>query len=278
MTLLLGEPGAYNESMSDRTGIESPVKVEVTTRGDLPGAAEYARSKIEDLRTLMHRPLLHVHVKLTRHGDPELERPVTAQANVNVGGRLVRAEAEGDTARDAIDRLGERLRRRLRRVADLSQARRDGRSIRLPEEADEPADRPTRVSVAPEERRVVRRKSFTLAPCTVEEAAMEMELLDYDFHLFTEERTQMASVIYRGGPMDYRLAQVAPVSQDELAPFELPLTISSQPPPCVTVEQAAERMGLLGLPFLFFIDAAQGRAGVLYQRYDGHYGLITPAG
>ena len=44
------------------------------------------------------------------------------------------------------------------------------------------------------------------------------------------------------------------------------------------VEQAADRLGLLGLPFLFFIDAAQGRASVLYHRYDGHYGLITPAG
>jgi hypothetical protein len=37
-------------------------------------------------------------------------------------------------------------------------------------------------------------------------------------------------------------------------------------------------MGLLGLPFLFFVDAAQGRASVLYHRYDGHYGVITPAG
>ena len=34
----------------------------------------------------------------------------------------------------------------------------------------------------------------------------------------------------------------------------------------------------LGFPFLFFIDAAPGRASVLYHRYDGHYGLITPAG
>ena len=54
-----------------------------------------------------------------------------------------------------------------------------------------------------------------------------------------------------------------------------PLTISPQPVPCLTVEQARER---LGLPFLFFIEAAQGRASVLHSRYDGHSGLITPAG
>jgi hypothetical protein len=27
-----------------------------------------------------------------------------------------------------------------------------------------------------------------------------------------------------------------------------------------------------------FIDAVEGRASVLYHRYDGHYGLITPSG
>ncbi|OBB78636.1 HPF/RaiA family ribosome-associated protein [Mycobacterium sp. 852014-52144_SCH5372336] len=263
--------------MSDRTDIESPVHVDVTTRGDLPGAADYARSKIDDVSRFAHRPLTHAHVKLTRHGDPELERPVIAQANLDVDGRLVRAQASGDTARDAIDRLGERLRSQLRRAAEHWQARRDGRTVRAPQDTDESAQQPNRLALPPEERQIVRRKSFTLAPCTVDEAAMEMNLLDYDFHLFTEERTQMASVLYKSGPSEYRLAQVQPASEDELAPFELPLTISPHPPPCHTVEQAAERMGMLGLPFMFFIDAAQGRAAVLYHRYDGHYGLITPA-
>ena len=105
-----------------------------------------------------------------------------------------------------------------------------------------------------------------------------MDLLDYDFHLFTEKGTAFAGVLYRAGPTGYRLALVMPASPDQLAPFQVPLTISPQPIPCLTVEQATDRLGLLGLPFLFFIDAAQGRASVLYHRYDGHYGLITPAG
>jgi len=105
-----------------------------------------------------------------------------------------------------------------------------------------------------------------------------MELLDYDFHLFTEKGTKQASVLYRAGPTGYRLAQVQPESAEQPAPFELPLTISPQPAPRITVEQATERLSLLGLPFLFFIDVDQGRAGVLYHRYDGHYGLICPAG
>ena len=116
-----------------------------------------------------------------------------------------------------------------------------------------------------------------MAPCTVDEAAVEMDLLDYDFHLFTENGSGTAGVLYRGGPTGHRLALVAPVPADQLSPFELPVSISAQPAPCLTHEEATERLGLLGLPFLFFIDAAEGRASVLYHRYDGHYGLITPA-
>jgi hypothetical protein len=43
---------------------------DVTTRVELPSAADYARSKIGELGRLTHRPVLHAHVKLTKHPDP----------------------------------------------------------------------------------------------------------------------------------------------------------------------------------------------------------------
>ena len=36
-------------------------------------------------------------------------------------------------------------------------------------------------------------------------------------------------------------------------------------------------MAMWDQPFLFFRRATQGRGALLYHRYDGHYGLITPA-
>jgi ribosome-associated translation inhibitor RaiA len=263
-----------------KTELPSVLDVEVTTHGQLPGAAEYARDKIGGLGRLTHRPVLHARVKLTKHHDPAVERPVLAQANLDVDGRLVRAQVEGVTASEAIDRLESRLRHRLERIAEHWEARRGKTPASGPHEwrhQSEPAHRPGYFPRPADEREIIRHKSFTLAPCTVDEAAAEMALLDYDFHLFTEKGTGYASVLYRGGATGYRLALVTPVSPEQLAPFELPLTISSQPIPCLTVEHSTERIGLLGLPFLFFIDAAQGRASVLYHRYDGHYGLITPA-
>jgi ribosome-associated translation inhibitor RaiA len=265
--------------MRHRTDLPAAIHVDVTTHGQLPGIDDYVQEKIGGLSRLAHQPMLHARVRLSRHADPAVADPVVAQANLDVNGRLVRAQVEGETAREAVDRLEARLRHRLERVAERSEAR-GNTSQSDPHEwrhESEPTYRPTYFPRPSDQRRVIRRKSFTLGTLTVDEAAQEMELLDYDFHLFTEKGTKQASVLYRTKPTGYRLAQVMPLPE-ELAPYELSLTISSQPAPCLTLERAKERLSLLGLPFLFFVDVDQGRAGVLYHRYDGHYGLICPAG
>ena len=65
---------------------------------------------------------------------------------------------------------------------------------------DRPWHRPSYFPRPADERRVIRRKSFAMTPCTVDEAALQIELLDYNFHLFTEKGSATAAVLYRGGP------------------------------------------------------------------------------
>jgi hypothetical protein len=48
--------------------------------------------------------------------------------------------------------------------------------------------------------------------------------------------------------------------------------------PELTLPQAQQRLDVDDEPWLFFKDPASGRGQVLYRRYDGHYGLITPTG
>ena len=256
--------------MRQRTGLSQAIDVEVSTHDQFSGAADYARTKIGELGRYTSRPVLRARVKLTMHRDPAVQRPVVGQANLDVDGRLVRAQVQARTAREAVDLLAARLRRRLERLAAARSHERSHDSG--------PMQPPDYFTSRAEERRVIRRKSFTMAPCTIDEAADEMDLLDYDFHLFTEIGTGAAGVLYRAGATGFRLALVAPALADQLGSFALPVTISRQPVPCLTEEEAANRLGLLGLPFLFFIDAAHGRASVMYHRYDGDYGVITPAG
>ncbi|TNC20467.1 ribosome hibernation promotion factor [Amycolatopsis alkalitolerans] len=255
--------------------------IRATTDGRLPpGTAAYAQEKIAATLHLAHRPVLSARVRVTRHGDPAVPNPVVAQVNLDVSGRLVRVQAEGDNAHEAIDLAQARLRRRLERIAQHWEARRGGMPSGEPHEwrhESEPAHRHRWYPRPAPEREIVRHKSFALARCTVDEAARDMGLLDYDFYLFTEAGTGRDSVLYRAGATGYRLAQLTPPGPHELAPCGLPLTISDQPAPELTTDEAANRLGMLGLPFLFFLDAERGRGAVIYHRYDGHYGLITPA-
>ncbi|WP_374022541.1 HPF/RaiA family ribosome-associated protein [Mycobacterium sp. HNNTM2301] len=263
--------------MSHSMQAPQEIDVQVTARDEHPAAAEYARRKIGELTRYASRPVLHARVRLTRHRDPAVQRPVVAQVNLDVGGRLIRAQVQADTAREAVDLVAARLRRRLERAAEHWEARPGAAAADEWRREPEPAHRPNHFPRQANQRRVIRRKSFTLAPCTLDEAAREMELLDYDFHLFTEKGTGTAGVLYRGGPTGYRLALAAPALADQVSRHTLPVTISRQPLPCLTEEGAEDRLAMLGLPFLFFIHAAYGCASVLYHRYDGHYGLITPA-
>ena len=110
--------------MGHRTELPQDIDIDVTTHGELPGAAEYARSKIGELGRYTSRPILHARVKLTRHRDPAVHRPVVAQAYFDVEGRPVRAQVEAETAREAVDLLAARLRGRLGRAAEHWEARR----------------------------------------------------------------------------------------------------------------------------------------------------------
>jgi hypothetical protein len=206
-------------------------------------------------------------------------RPVRAQANIDVNGRLVRVQVAGATGMEAVDLLVDRLRHRLAEAARHWEAQRGGKPSAQPHEwrhGEEPTHRPPYYPRPVEEREVLRHKSFTPARISPAEAAWEMDRMDYGFHLFTEAQTGGDAVVYRGGPTGYRLARLAsgPTWLDPLA--GAPVTLSALPAPTLTLDQARDRLELTGLPFVFFQDPQTNRGNVLYHRYDGHYGLITP--
>ncbi len=262
-----------------RNDVEVPTTVEVavTTHGEMPGAADYARAKIADAVALAHRPVLAVRVRLSRHHDPAVQQPVVAQVNVDVNGIPLRVQETGATAREAVDRLEAGLHHRIERLNHRWEPRwGDDAGHGEWRHGSEPARRTPYFPRPEGQRRVIRRKSYTPATASVDEAAREMDQFDYDFHLFVEETTGQDSLLYRGGPTGYRLAQLQPTPVAVLAPTEVPLTVSPHPAPRLTVERAVERLGLTELPFIFFVDSIRNRGCVLYHRYDGHYGVITP--
>lgn len=255
--------------------------VELVARGRIPQAVlRAAKEKSTALARYTDEPILQARIKLVASRDPAVARRVRAQANLNLNGRWLRAQVVAATPREAVDRLQRRLRRRLAGMARHWQARRG----RWPVVAGsgwrhgrQPSHRPGYYPLPAGQRQVVRHKSLELARATVDEAALDLRLLDYDFHLFTEDSSGVDSVLYRVGRGGYRLAQVDPDPHRRRAPVT-PVTVSHQPAARLSLPEAVARLNLSGQPFLFYADPDTGRGRVLYRRHDGHYGLITPAG
>ncbi|MFS2293268.1 MAG: HPF/RaiA family ribosome-associated protein [Actinomadura sp.] len=236
---------------------------------------EYAYDKVTAVFRYSPEPVLFARVKLSMAANPAVGRPALAQTNLDVNGRLVRVQVAAETMFEAVDQLHDRLQRRLGRVSKEWEPPHGSPSPPEWRQSLEPAGPPGYSPLPAEEREVVRHKSFTLSSETPDEAAFDMEMLDYEFLLFTDAETDQDSVIYHseGG---YRLAQVDP-QLDRRDPIAVPLTISPHPAPRLSVSEATEYLDTTGLPWVFFVNEATGRGNVLYRRYDGNYGLITPA-
>lgn len=254
--------------------------VHVQTQGAVTRAeADYGRAKVASALHYARDPVLFARIKLTRQPDPAVARPAIVQVNVNLNGRPLRAQVACPTMPEAVDEAHERVRDLLLRAAgdwEEIRGRRQGRERHEWRHGDAPTPREHFFPRPVEERQIVRHKTFEFGRMTVEEAALDMEMLGYDFHAFVEEGTGSESVIFHAADgSGYRLGQLAP-NPEKVKPGVTPVSISPHRPPVLRVEEAVQRLEVTGWPFVFFRDAATDRGCVLYHRYDGHYGLITP--
>jgi ribosome-associated translation inhibitor RaiA len=246
----------------------APEDVVVVLRGDLPlGVREYATEKVAHSTRLSGRPVLAAHVVVAKTSDPDYDRAYRVDAMLDVAGTPVRAEGRGARPREAVDVVVERLERqvvslvkrwheRSRWLAVDGHERQEARRF-----ADVPAD----------DREVVRRKTFAIGAQTADEAAFDMEALDHDFYLFVDAATDRDALVHRRDDGRYGVAGLG-------VDAELPASVVAEPDPPVLDEVAArERLDVGGEPFVFYLDAASDRGHVVYRRFDGHYGLISPA-
>jgi len=253
--------------------------VEVQQHGPVPeGEAEHARTLIGKLMDHTNTPVLYTRVRLTMINDPARLRPALAQVNIDLNGRLVRAHAAAPSMHEAIELMGSRLSIRVGRIA------RDWESTRG-RHTSSPGDSVRRTTLerartqhadGPEEPQIIRHKAYTLGKLTVADAVREMELLDYDFHLFTEARTGADAVVHRAG-CGYRLLLSVPM-KEYLGVPSASIAISGQDPTIMTSAEAIENLELSGAAFVFFIDRQSLHGCVLYHRHDGNLGLITSTG
>lgn len=89
----------------------------VTSGRVTAGAKRSAVQKVRAVTRLISVPVLSARVRLALSADPAVERPATAQARLDLNGRMLRAHVAAPTMREAIDELNDRLREQLERLA-----------------------------------------------------------------------------------------------------------------------------------------------------------------
>ena len=172
---------------------------------------EYIQKKVARLeRHLRERADAKLEISRTASRS-ETDRFV-AQMTISASGATLRGQESGLTLFAAVDAVADVMDKQIRRYKGrayrTSQARRSARSQAIREDAgalleEIAADEEAEVEPVEELGKVVRVKRFAMKPMTVEDAIMEMELLDHDFFLFHNAETDKYSVVYRRTDGDY---------------------------------------------------------------------------
>lgn len=256
----------------------SETAVDVSAAGSVTAQEKrYAVEKVQHLIAGVAVPVLFARVRLRHLGDPAARRPAQAEALLDVNGRAVRAHTAAGLMTEAIDELVDRLWRRVQ--AQPHWSRTEGV---LPEAGEWRHGSRSAPAVGwferpPDERQLVRRKSFVDDPMSIDDALFDMDLLDYDFFLFNDLASGQDAVVRRTADDHVELSVLHPERIDAPATTR-PVAVKPVAPATLTADEAREWLELTEEPMVFFADAPSGRGCVLYRRYDGHYGMIVPVG
>ena len=165
--------------------------------------------------------VIRVEVEVTKERNPrQAERAVRVQLTAFSKGPVVRAEAAAEDKMAALDLALDRMAAQMRRAADRRRVHRGrhapvsvSRALAGVDRAE--TDGVTNLDGEEQERQVgpiavlgdgplvVREKSHTAAPMTLDQALYEMELVGHDFFLYVDKEQECPSVVYRRRGYDY---------------------------------------------------------------------------
>jgi len=120
-----------------------------------------------------------------------------AEVLLKANGVMIQAEGVTGEIYSAVDEVVEKLEKQVKRYKEKLISHRKG-------EGKTPAASP---APAPETGRIIKRKRFDMKPMSPDEAAMQMEFLDKDFFVFSNDTTGDINVIYRRKDGNYGLIE-----------------------------------------------------------------------
>ena len=170
-----------------------------------PRAETYIQKKFSRLERHL-KSISDAKLEVSRTSARSQNDRVIVQMTLTAGGRILRGQETGlnlfaavDAVTDVMDRQIETYKGKAYRSSQSKKsARTDAAGLMAAEVSREPDSGPVG-----ELGRPVRTKRFTMQPMTVEDAALEMELLSHDFFFFFNQDTGEYNVVYRRRDGDY---------------------------------------------------------------------------
>jgi ribosome hibernation promoting factor len=161
----------------------------------------YAEEKLERVKKYIDEPIVaqvFLTVEKIRH---------TAEVTLTAKGITIKASEETNDMYAAIDAVVDKIERQMRRYKERIKAHKPAADARerqvqksvVAAESIEKSQEPV----------VIKTKTFSIKPMSVEEAVMQMDLLHKDFLVFTDAATEHINVIYRRKDGNYGLIEPA---------------------------------------------------------------------
>ena len=112
------------------------------------------------------------------------------EATINTKGTIFRAEDVTNDPYEGVDKVVDRLSTQMSKFRKkLQKKHKDNKTVNFAELPE--------IEEVQEEVEVVKKKKFNLQPMTVDEAIMQMELLEHSFFVFLNLETDSVAVVYK---------------------------------------------------------------------------------
>ncbi|PKL74399.1 MAG: ribosomal subunit interface protein [Candidatus Melainabacteria bacterium HGW-Melainabacteria-1] len=140
------------------------------------------------------RHILEVNVELSVAKNPRIKNNQQVNVTTSVNGLMLRAEESSVNMYAAIDLVADKLERQLKKYESK---RTEKPHVKTSVAMSGPLDPDEVEGDGDGSRRRIRNERLAIKPMSPEEAAAQMELLNYNFLLFRNQESNVLNIIYR---------------------------------------------------------------------------------
>jgi putative sigma-54 modulation protein len=173
---------------------------------------DYVGQKLEKAVKHFNGTTAKVDVHLSVERNARIAERHKAEVTVYANGTVIRAQEGSENLYASIDLVADKIARQLRKYKERQAAVRSHGAVKTSESVSaNPVTADLIGERTPElPAEVVRMKYFAMVPMTIEEALVQLQLVDHDFYMFRNKDTNEINVIYQRNHGGFGVLQPRP--------------------------------------------------------------------